>query len=604
MPELLFDPEKKSSTFLIEFLIGHNVDVPTHAKKPWYVEKAREILVEMASAEEREKEEAETGGVQRQSRRRSSARLASRRTQEQTTKEEPQQMEQLREEEEEVPEDGPSEAVRRNGSDKQHPQQHMEQQQYTQEQQYTEAPPTNKPVEDIGDGANWSTGMGNGSLIVPFFLMVCPFTAQLLAWITSPEAKEIRVDASAGLTGLWQNCQGRWVSCARTAWSGGWSVLPTLAAAKCLAAFFMLALTLDFLLPGKIRCGPITRTGHTPKYKENGFLHCVVFTALFLLGSNLALNLYDLGQFYDVFTGAIAILNISGLLFAGFLHWKGLNHPSTQDFGSSGSFLVDYYWGTELYPKVLGVDVKRFINCRLSMTFWMLAGISYTWRSYTLHDNTLDYALFFASLSQFLYLVKFFLWEVGYLNSIDIIVDRAGWEIQWGCLVWVPTVYTLHSRLLVQYPSGLSLPVAATIFTVGFMGVLINWWADVQRYNFRARNGKVKIFGRDPVYVEAHYTVRENGVEVPKTSLLLADGFWGPARHFHYCFELMAAWSWCLLANPFKNGALPLFYGIFLTILLLHRAKRDEEKCARKYGADYTEKFCKLVPYLVVPYIY
>jgi 7-dehydrocholesterol reductase len=29
-----------------------------------------------------------------------------------------------------------------------------------------------------------------------------------------------------------------------------------------------------------------------------------------------------------------------------------------------------------------------------------------------------------AALSQFLYLVKFFWWEMGYMRSIDIIVDR------------------------------------------------------------------------------------------------------------------------------------------------------------------------------------
>jgi 7-dehydrocholesterol reductase len=68
-------------------------------------------------------------------------------------------------------------------------------------------------------------------------------------------------------------------------------------------------------------------------------------------------------------------------------------------------------------------------------------------------------------------------------------------------------------------------------------------------------------------------------------------------------FELTAAWSWCLLANPVKNGVVPLFYAIFLTILLLHRAKRDEAKCTIKYGKDYLE-YCRLVPYLVFPGIY
>ena len=30
----------------------------------------------------------------------------------------------------------------------------------------------------------------------------------------------------------------------------------------------------------------------------------------------------------------------------------------------------------ELYPRIYNVDVKKFVNCRFSMTFWMLAGIS------------------------------------------------------------------------------------------------------------------------------------------------------------------------------------------------------------------------------------
>ena len=52
-----------------------------------------------------------------------------------------------------------------------------------------------------------------------------------------------------------------------------------------------------------------------------------------------------------------------------------------------------------------------------------------------------------------------------------------------------------------------------------------------------------------------------DGSETTRSSLLLACGFWGIARHFHYAFELTAAWSWCLLANPWKNGALPCLEG-------------------------------------------
>ena len=42
---------------------------------------------------------------------------------------------------------------------------------------------------------------------------------------------------------------------------------------------------------------------------------------------------------------------------------------------------------------------------------------------------------------------------------------------------------------------------------------------------------------------------------------------------------------------------------IFLTILLIHRAKRDEEKCLAKYG-EYYKKYMKLVPWRIIPGIY
>ena len=75
------------------------------------------------------------------------------------------------------------------------------------------------------------------------------------------------------------------------------------------------------------------------------------------------------------------------------------------------------------------------------------------------------------------------------------------------------------------------------------------------------------------------------------------------ARHFQYFFELTAAWSWTLLANPWRNGALVLFYSVFLTILLTERAVRDHRKCLLKYGKHW-DKYCKLVPWKILPGVY
>merc|ERR1719491_443763 len=141
---------------------------------------------------------------------------------------------------------------------------------------------------------------------------------------------------------------------------------------------------------------------------------------------------------------------------------------------------------------------------------------------------------------------------------------------------------------------------ASLIFGAGLLGVGLNYWADLQRKYFRECNGQCLIWGKKPVFIEAAYkTTDKDGQVSTHKSLLLASGFWGIARHLQYSFELLAAWSWCLLANPTVNGALPLFYAVFLTILLITRAKRDERKCREKYGQHYDE-YAKVVPYHII----
>jgi len=439
--------------------------------------------------------------------------------------------------------------------------------------------------------------MGGAGSIVPLVLVVTsPLLCNFMAFISmSPELSEPTLSAFT-------------TYCTNLGWADALTnvlytfCLPSNVEAWIFFGVFMLLAAFLCLMPGSTRYGPATATGHVPKYTDNGLLHCFLFSAVFFGCSNLGAGLYDVGVIYDVFPPLIGALNITGLLFCLFLYVKGLSFPSTKDCGSSGSVVIDYYWGTELYPRFLGLDVKRLVNCRFSMTFWMLAGLSFTYRSFTIHGRV-DYGLLLSAVSQYLYLVKFFAWEIGYMRSIDIIVDRAGFYETWGCLVWVPSLYTLHTRVLVRAPSHLSLEVSVALFVLSLVGVFLNFWADKQREWFREANGEMNIFGRKAEFVRAEYSVVENGKLVKKTSLLLASGFWGVARHFHYLFELTAAWSWGLLGNPLINGVVPLFYPIFLTILLFDRARRDEEKCLKKYGEDY-KKYAALVRHYIIPGIY
>ena len=72
-------------------------------------------------------------------------------------------------------------------------------------------------------------------------------------------------------------------------------------------------------------------------------------------------------------------------------------------------------------------------------------------------------------------------------------------------------------------------------------------------------------------------------------------------RKINYVFELGAAFLWSA-PNGFTAIA-PYSYFIFLLILLVDRAARDDRRCADKYG-KYWEEYCKEVPYMIVPFIY
>ena len=60
---------------------------------------------------------------------------------------------------------------------------------------------------------------------------------------------------------------------------------------------------------------------------------------------------------------------------------------------------------------------------------------------YLQHQRSgLSNAMFVCVTLQLLYITKFFCWERGYFQTMDMAHDRAGFYICWGCLVWLPAV--------------------------------------------------------------------------------------------------------------------------------------------------------------------
>lgn len=135
-----------------------------------------------------------------------------------------------------------------------------------------------------------------------------------------------------------------------------------------IGVFATFELVLMKVLPGNMVKGPVTPKGNVPVYKANGFLSFVV-TMITFNGLVLA-GLFDPADIYDNFIDMIGGLTLASLVFVLFLYLKGRFAPSSSDNSASGYFLFDYFWGTELYPRILGWDVKMFTNCRFGLMGW------------------------------------------------------------------------------------------------------------------------------------------------------------------------------------------------------------------------------------------
>ena len=419
------------------------------------------------------------------------------------------------------------------------------------------------------------------------------------------------------------------------AWPSPWD--PT--AWAIIAGFGAFQAALQLGLPGQRVTGPVTPRGNTPVYVANGVpAYCVTMAAL-------ALGQYtgtlDLALAYDKFGEILSALNVFSLALCAGLWAKGHLAPSSSDSGSTGSLLYDFYWGMELYPRIgAAFDIKTWTNCRMGMAGW--ASLCWAFAAANARDGgsglPTDAVLVTATLIN-VYLFKFFVWEPGYWASMDIAHDRAGYYICWGCLVWVPSVYASPALFLGGQPGiALGTPLALTLLIAGLAAIWINYDADRQRQAFRASGGKEAVWGKPPVKIVASYT---DGRGATRRSLLLASGWWGLARHFHYVPEIAAAALWTAPCGSPLAAPLAWFYVFFLTvrgrwreklgargeregstardgntpmtppppfptlpqILLFDRAFRDDARCAAKYGA-YWDQYRKLVPYKVVPGVF
>ncbi|KAJ1513409.1 hypothetical protein HMI56_002511 [Coelomomyces lativittatus] len=363
-------------------------------------------------------------------------------------------------------------------------------------------------------------------------------------------------------------------------------------------AWILFQASLYQYLPGPVGIGQTTPAGYLLKYKVNG-LRCWCLTHLLYILFTLCVPWFSGSVIADHFGEILIAANIYGYSLAFLAYFKAYyfpTHPEDRKF--SESKIYDFFMGIEFNPRWGQLfDFKLFHNGRPGIIAWTLISLSFTIQQY----QTLGYisnGLVLVNILYAIYVIDFFYNEDWYLRTIDICHDHFGFYLAWGDSVWLPFMYTLQSHYLAVHPQDWSTLRFFSVLSLGLIGYIIFRGANHQKNIVRKSNGKCKVWGKASKFLRLKYTTIDGEKH---ESILLISGYWGLARHMNYFGDLCLSLSMCMACG--LDHILPFFYFFYMFILLTHRIYRDDARCRGKYGVGW-DKYCQLVPYKLIPYVW
>ncbi|XP_010278239.1 PREDICTED: delta(14)-sterol reductase [Nelumbo nucifera] len=360
-------------------------------------------------------------------------------------------------------------------------------------------------------------------------------------------------------------------------------LIPTWSSVVLLLSFFVYLGFAGSLIPGKIVPGAILSDGTRLHYRCNGLALLILLVATLEVGVRMKLVsptvIADRGLELLSATLGFSFLVTLALYVAG---------RNSHDQGSSlkphitGNIIHDWWFGIQLNPQFMGIDLKFFF-VRAGMMGWLLINLSVLAKS--IQSGSLSTSMILYQLFCMLYILDYFFYEEYMTSTWDIIAERLGFMLVFGDLVWIPFTFSIQGWWLLSNKVELTKAAVVANCLVFLIGYRVFRGANKQKHIFK-KNPKAPIWGTPPKVIGGK---------------LLASGYWGIARHCNYLGDLLLALSFSLPCGA--SSPIPYFYPIYLLILLIWRERRDEARCAQKYK-DVWAEYCKLVPWRILPYVY
>jgi Delta14-sterol reductase len=327
-------------------------------------------------------------------------------------------------------------------------------------------------------------------------------------------------------------------------------------------------------LPGPLKQGQQLRDGTKKTYKLNGLLLLIVLALALAVGTYT--KVFSLARVNALFWPLLIVGNVFAFAHTGFLLARGRRH-------SKEGLLADFWFGPELNPDLWGVDLKMFAYMPSLMGLWVL-NLSFAAMQYQelghLTTRMMLYESFFT-----IYIFNYFQFEYGMLHTWDVIAENFGFMLVWGDYVVVPFFYCLCGWYMLRNTAPMpayEVVALSLLFAVGFW---LFRGSNEQKHQYK-ENPKAPIWGKTPETVGGR---------------LLVSGFWGIGRKLNYTGELMVYFSWTLCTG--FDSVVPYLLPFWLVCLFTHRAWRDEQRCAAKYGELWLE-YTRRARFRMIPFVY
>ncbi|OOQ83792.1 Delta(14)-sterol reductase [Penicillium brasilianum] len=403
-------------------------------------------------------------------------------------------------------------------------------------------------------------------------------------------------------------------------------------------SYYAFSLFLQVFLPGQEADGVPLACGGRLKYKFNAFKSAIIIlsglaTGTYMYGADFVVWTFLWENYVQVITANLLISSSVAL----FVYLKSFTVPQPgkpnkelrelAPGGHTGNLLYDFFIGRELNPRIRlpipfvsevsrTIDIKVFMEMRPGLLGWTILNLSNVAHQYRTYGYVTD-SIVLVTIFQGFYILDALYMEPAILTTMDVIMDGFGFMLSFGDVVWVPHIYSIQSRYLAVFPLELGWSGIALVLGASAVGYSIFRGANNQKNRFRTDPN-------DPRVKDIKF------IETASGSKLMVSGWWGLARHINYLGDWIMSWSYCLPTgiagyaiiesiNP-ASGVLQkqavqtpeargwgmiftYFYMLYFGVLLVHREMRDEEKCKKKYGADW-DRYTSMVRSRIIPGIY